>query len=582
MSSLRQRISIGVVGITSTVVLVAAVGIWLATRAVLVGGVDRELHTRVERLRHFDATGPLMGRRRGPPPEAPRGEHPEAPRGDRPEPPREPLRFVQFVDAATRQELGRWPTSPTELGLTEDTLAGAVPGQPFSGRLSDGHHVRVLAVQLTHTPLAPRDDRIGPGEFRIIASSLPGEPRPPANAVPPALAAPAPPPALPITVPPIPAPSTPVAPAPAQPSSTQPAPVSPQTVTAPAAAPAPAVPGGPPAAPTEPAAPKPAAGPGALALAVADLEQIDEELTRMGSMLAVLWAVATLLAWVAVMLMRSTILRPVGELVAAIDRLGPDDLSARVPSTAGPDEVRGLTLRLNVLLDRLEQAFRHEQATIANVAHELRTPVTSLRMAIEFRLLAAPPAGEERQALASCLETVEHMQEMVANLLLLARLEAGKEPLQRQRLDLSALVAEVVEGWDARAGVRGQVLSATLPEHAPATTSDLHLRLIIGNLIGNAVAHGLPGREIDVTVATGPAGTRLTVGNPFAGAVDAQQLGKSFYRGDDARSGSDHCGLGLALCRRLARLLGGDLALSAADGRFEATLTLPEVDRTAD
>jgi signal transduction histidine kinase len=322
-----------------------------------------------------------------------------------------------------------------------------------------------------------------------------------------------------------------------------------------------------------PPAPGSTAAPTVLAGAVAlDLAPVDDELARLAAILAALWAGSTVLAWLAALPLRAAVLRPLRDLGARIDGLGADDLAARVPDDASPAEVAGMVVRLNGLLGRLEQAFRREQATIAAIAHELRTPVAGLRAALEFRLMADGVAEGERRTLESCLGTVERMQRMVADLLLLARLEAGREPLQSVETDCAALAAEVAEEWQARLPP-GRRLRLELPETAPLATSPEHLRLVVGNLVGNAVAHG--SGDLALTVSMDAQGVRLMVENPFAGSIDPARLGEAFWRGAGARSGGDHAGLGLALCRRLCRLLGAELALEAADGRFRAALVLP-------
>lgn len=317
--------------------------------------------------------------------------------------------------------------------------------------------------------------------------------------------------------------------------------------------------------------------PGVTVFFAHDLQQTDDELQRMAVVLAVLWAAATVLAFGAAWLLRPMVLKPTRQLAEAIATLGPDDLAARVPTAAGPVEMHAVVERLNGLLDRLEQAFRREQATIANIAHELRTPVATLRTALEFRLLAAT-AESDRSGLNELLATVERMQAQVSNLLLLARLEAGKEPLPRSEVDLGDLASEAVERWEGRSG--GRLLSCAVAGETPVITSPDHLALVLDNLVGNAIAHGNTG-AIQVSVGGRDGQAAITVANAFSGQLDAAQLGQAYYRGDSARRADDHSGLGLALCQRLCRLLGATLTLSAVDGRFTATVALPLVGRPA-
>jgi signal transduction histidine kinase len=303
------------------------------------------------------------------------------------------------------------------------------------------------------------------------------------------------------------------------------------------------------------------------------LEQVAGELSRMAMVLGVLWGAATLLALGAILVLRPAVLRPTRDLAAAIARLGPDDLAARVPVQQAPQEMRVVVDCLNGLFDRLEQAFKREQATIANIAHELRTPVAELRTALEFRLMTA--SGEDRSEIEALLATVMRMQTQVSNLLLLARLEAGKEPLARTDADLAELVGEATERWEDRALARGLDLSLGTFARAPITTSPDHLGLVLDNLLGNAVAHAITPGVITVAVATDDSEARVTITNPFTGTLDASRLGHAYYRGDDARHGGDHTGLGLALCQRLCRLLGARLEVTPAEGHFRASVVLP-------
>jgi signal transduction histidine kinase len=488
-----------VVGVTSLVVLIAALVLWVVTRSVLLRSVDRELVSRTERLKRFEPmAAPAFWkagndiRRR-----IERGSSSEW------------RTMIQVIDLGDGSELHRSESLASGVTLrAEGQLAHEPLEKPVTRTLEDGSSVRVMALKLIRHPgrIEFRPDLVS-GSGR---SESRGESRPEGRSEP---------------------------------------------------------------APYLLAPPPPVVHPGVLVLTGLDLGQIDGELSRMGVVLAVLWGAATLLAFGTILLLRPAVLRPARDLAAAIARLGPDDLAARVPADLAPQEMRVVVECLNGLFDRLEQAFTREQATIANIAHELRTPVAELRAALEFRLLAA--GGQDRAELAGLLDTVVRMQAQVSDLLLLARLESGKEPLQRVEVDLADLAAEAVERWDERARARGQQLDLAEPLPAPCTTSPDHLELVLDNLLGNAIAHGEAGARISVRVEAGADGRRISIANPFTGELDQSQLGQAYYRGDTARHGGDHCGLGLALCQRLCRLLGARLELTGEAGTFRATVVLP-------
>lgn len=451
MSSLSRRITIAVVGITAVVVLVAAVGLWLVARQVLLGEVDRDLRERVERTQRFDRMG---GPRRTRPPNA---------SGDDPW-------LVQAFDS-NGALIGASPSTPAGIDLRGGP--GAV-----TQRLPDGRRVRAITYELSRPP--PGLDPPPPPEWTLG---------------------------------------------------------------------------------------------GVRAVLALDLSGVDAELRRVGLILSGLWLAATLLAWFAAMALRRAILRPVAELTAAITRLGPSDLAARLPTATGPAEAQVLVGRLNTLLGQLEEAFRREQATISAIAHELRTPVAGLRTEIEFRLMAASDA-QEQQTLHRLLETATRMQAMVGNILLLARLESGREHLDRTPTDVPVLLAVVLERWAGRCAARHLEVRVSAPETLILATSAVHLEIVLDNLIGNAASHASEGAPIGIELAGSVQGVRLTVVNACSIELDAAQLGTPFWRGDAARSDGDHSGLGLALGRRIARMLGGDLLVAAAAGRFSAMLTL--------
>lgn len=483
--SLGRRIVIAVVAVAGGTVAVASLGTWAASRAVLVGAVDRELASWCDRVADMPPPPPP---REGPPPEAKTdagdgrsdpGATPPRTHDGRRRPPWFPgMRgdrgdgrvMFQAAAAADRRIMHASQSVPEGADLASDLAAG------FTGRsirdriLDDGRRVRIATV------LAARPTVSGPAEQVLVSLAI-------------------------------------------------------------------------------------------------DMEPLHGELGRLGWILASLVGVASVLALAAALALRRSLVHPVRALGDSIDRIGPDDLAARLPDDAGPAELRGVVARLNDLLGRLEGAFRREQATIASIAHELRNPVAALRSQIEFRLPAAEEA--ERAVLEPCLATVMRMQAMVSNLLLLARVESGTERLQPGPVDVTALAVEVAEEWEGRAAGRDITIAVAESPPVVLATSSFHLRCVLDNLIGNAVSHGAAAGRIAVSVEPDADGARCVVVNPVSEPIDLGRIGQPFQRGDVARSASGHCGLGLALSRRLAGLLGGRLDLACQSGEFRAAIAVP-------
>jgi signal transduction histidine kinase len=509
-TSLHRRVSLAVVGVTSSVVMVASLALFFITESILVRGVDRELLARAERLQNLDAlSDPDTWRNL-------HNNHEMRRRIERGGPNEQRRVFLIVFDKKNGNELHRSPSLPSEndLALTISTFSDKPPKRPETHVLTNGPSARMLLLRLNKKN---RDDR----ERRLEGLRPPDYSRPNNERE-----------------------------REDDKNQRRPPPNRPQTIQD---------------------SDDNEVG-GVIALIGLDLDQVHNELERIAVVLISLWTGATLLAFASIKLLQPTVLRPARDLASAIAQLGPDDLTRRLPPDIGPQELRAVVERLNSLFASLEHAFKREQATIANIAHELRTPVAALRSALEFRQMAASNE-DEQQAIRGYLATVERMQSQVSNLLLLARLESGKEPLQKEAVEINDLIDEAIDRWSGRAAEKKITIDVAEPCGATAVTSPDHVGLILDNLLSNALAHGAAPIQVACHVLSGH--VDITLRNNFVGKLDEKQLGQAYYRGDRARTGDDHCGLGLALCQRLSRLLGARLELRVEAQQFIATLSLP-------
>lgn len=305
------------------------------------------------------------------------------------------------------------------------------------------------------------------------------------------------------------------------------------------------------------------------------LDEVDAELWHLTIILALLVLGAPILALILARVLLPQVLRPVRAMAEAIRTLGPKDFTARLLPDLGPSELHGVATCVNDLMTRLEGAFERERMTTANLAHELRTPISALRMALEVRQAAATDPLEVT-ALAAHLAIVGRMQHQVTNLLLLARLEAGTEPLPQEEECLSDLLEDACERWRRTASARGQRLQVMAPaQEVVIPTSVVHLELLLDNVLGNACAHGDAGGTIDLQLQIINGRFQLEISNGFSGKVELERLGRSYYRGDASRRSEDHAGLGLALVRRLALVLGLDCTFRTDDHRFQVVVSGP-------
>jgi signal transduction histidine kinase len=286
------------------------------------------------------------------------------------------------------------------------------------------------------------------------------------------------------------------------------------------------------------------------------------------------------------------IARPVERLTEGARRLGRGELAYRVPEEPPrglvrrrrhPSELAELTRAFNDMAGRVERLVAGQKELVANVSHELRSPLARIRVALAL----LPREGETEQRLREVEADLAELDRLIDEVLTAARLDATSVPPQRSRVDVGRLLAEVAEraGQDpATAGTTVRVA----PGPAPALVADATLlKRALWNLVENAAKYGAP----PVTLAAARDGERvaLSVSDEGAGipAADRERVLAPFQRLDAARTPSAAgepprgFGLGLTIARRVAEVHGGTIAIEPAavvEGRergCRVTLWLP-------
>jgi two-component system sensor histidine kinase QseC len=309
-----------------------------------------------------------------------------------------------------------------------------------------------------------------------------------------------------------------------------------------------------------------------------DTLDLDATLARFQFLLIVIGAAATLvsagiMAWV----VRRGLL-PVNRLATQIEQVGEADLSIRMDLPKAPAEMLPVVQRINDMLERLQAAFAREKSFTSDVAHELRTPLAGLKSIIEVAHSRIRHPEEYREALGDCLAIADQMRTMVNNLLSLARAESGQLKLTRT----SVLVAEVFRDcWmplAERSEQRRLSVSWGLDPEGTVDTDQEQFRLVVGNLLDNAVTYADAGGSIRIESASDNGRLVLRVSNSGSqlSQEQAERVFDRFWRGDAARSATGvHCGLGLALVRKIVTVLGGTIRVeSAIGGNFTVHLTV--------
>jgi signal transduction histidine kinase len=296
-------------------------------------------------------------------------------------------------------------------------------------------------------------------------------------------------------------------------------------------------------------------------------------------------AVVSAIAIVAAALLQVAVVQrnmsPLNSLAYQIERVSEHDLSQRCGESSLPRELKPIAVKLNELLGRLDAAFMREKSFTSDVAHELRTPVAGMRSTLEVALSVDRSADDYRHSLSDCLSICSDMQRLTESLLALVRIESGQLVVHPEEIDVNALLLDCWQPLGAMASSR-DVSVDWRPRGALYVESDRTcLKLILRNLLENAVAYVDSGGRITVESAEVADAVRLTLLNTGSqiGAADATKVFDRFWRGSLAREGTgSHAGLGLAICKRLSERLNSRITVeSEQDGLFSVCLSVPRL-----
>lgn len=251
-------------------------------------------------------------------------------------------------------------------------------------------------------------------------------------------------------------------------------------------------------------------------------------------------------------------LRPLRRITDEVVAIDTGSLSGRFKNDDLPDELQPIVSQLNQLMMRLEKSFTRERRFSSDLAHEMRTPVTELRLLAESAVKWPDEGG--REAWDAVLGSVDRMELVVQAMLQLAGLEQGVQNLPRESLALRPLVEEVWATHETRAIAHRLTLRLNIKPDATVLGDPALWHHLLGNLLGNATDYADEGSEVVVSTEPGTTekGLVVCVANAAARleAEDVDHLFDRFWRGDTARSGSSHCGLGLPLARACGEAMG--------------------------
>ncbi len=279
------------------------------------------------------------------------------------------------------------------------------------------------------------------------------------------------------------------------------------------------------------------------------------------------------MSWLAV----KTGLEPARRFAGALDGLDVDDLPETLPTALSaaelPTELRPVAAKTGALMQRVRTAIQRERRTSANIAHELRTPISELLTVSEVALRSGASNGST-ETLKTVRDVAWRMGRSVSTLLELARLETGVRDAERRVVDGRRLLADIERPLGSLRRERQVALDQRFDGPALVEADADVLAIIASNLLANAVTYSPFGERVTWSVEGEGRTWRLSLENRTTAleCADLADLCEPFWRKDGARADRERSGLGLALSRALASAAGMDLRFELEGGIFRAVL----------
>jgi two-component system, OmpR family, heavy metal sensor histidine kinase CusS len=312
----------------------------------------------------------------------------------------------------------------------------------------------------------------------------------------------------------------------------------------------------------------------AIAVSLAALEQEMAEILNM--FLIAISGILLLISGGAWMISGSA-LRPIQELTTAIQKITAAGLDQSVPADTSDVEFMELVQVFNQMLERLGRSFKQASRFSADAAHELKTPLAILQGELEQALYQAEPGSNLQQNLSNLLDEVRRLSGIVRKLLLLSLADAGQMSLYKVEVNLSEVLAVIVEDLDMLAPTL-QIKTDFSTELRVGGDRDL-LTQVLQNLMGNAIKYNVPEGWISIQAQQSATTVSVTIANSSSDnlAVDRDRIFERFYRGDAARTRKiEGVGLGLSLSREIVWAHQGSLVIDSTPvGQTAFTLILP-------
>jgi two-component system heavy metal sensor histidine kinase CusS len=260
---------------------------------------------------------------------------------------------------------------------------------------------------------------------------------------------------------------------------------------------------------------------------------------------------------------------PIRQVGITAARISSSTLSERLQLTELPQELAAVARSFNAMMDRLQDAFSRLSRFSADIAHELRTPVSNMIGEMEVALGRHREEPFYRDAIGSALEECQRLSRVIDALLFLARAEDPRRQIRKEKVNLLREIQSVLDFYEAAASESGLSFQVEIPETLELAVERTLFHRAIANVISNAIKHARSTSPVQIKAAQADRAVEIEIRDQGQGISPEHlpHLSDRFYRVDASRSqDSGGSGLGLAIVKTIAHIHGGELILASQPG----------------
>lgn len=303
-------------------------------------------------------------------------------------------------------------------------------------------------------------------------------------------------------------------------------------------------------------------------LVAKSFEDLRELLTNLRNILLILYPGILISLFLSMRYLAGKSINPIKEIIHKTNQISQRNLNQRVPVVEPNDEIAQLSIAINELLSRLEQALTREKQFTSDASHELRTPLAILRGTLEV-LIRKPRTSEEYvEKIKTSLESIDRMSAMIDQLLSLARVGMGEKTVEEE-IELIAFCRDISDEH-AQVSGRNVLFGTNLSTPVFLKINERSLQMILSNLLQNAIKYSTPKSMVKVQVGINDSAPFIQVSDQGAG-INQDLLGEifnPFYRAEEVLGkGISGSGLGLTIVKKLATESGLEVAVESELGR---------------